>query len=310
MGKKIKTIIALLVDDDDEFSQSIKRSAKAKGIIFFTAHNLPEMKKILPEIAKRVATIVLDIKGLKEENQIVDKADFVQAALKFIQGNMNYKDIPICLLTGDSDKYKEFRELYSDIDLFLKTTEQRENLFSKIRENSITLEQIKLRLNLNDVFSPLQVEYDNKNLNTKLADLDNELMLLLKNYTEGEKPVIRNNLVQIRRMQEIVFQCLKILDKRLLPKTPYTPKGNINFSEWDFHHTNHEIEGKEICSGVINLLRTPIYVLSCEDGAHVPFLDSTYPPTKYTVQALTFALLDFLKWFGMLLTKYHKKNSI
>jgi len=308
MTKKIKPIIALLVDDNSEFLESTKRSAFTKGIIFKTAHDLDEMKLLLPKIYNSIVTIVLDIKGITEKNQSVGKPDFVQAAVEVIHSNPSFKNIPICLITGDSNKLNEFKILYKKVKMFLKTPQQLENLFNQIKNNSKDLDNIKLRRKYDDVFIPLQAEYKKIKLIKKLNNIDQELMTLLQKFTEGDFSIIKDNLARIRRIQEAVFQCMKTIDERLLPKVPFTPKGNINFSEWDYHHSHHKIDDKEICSGVINLFRTPIYVLSSEDGAHVPFEESTYPPTKYTVQALTFALLDFLKWFGMLLTKYKEQK--
>jgi hypothetical protein len=308
MKNKIKPIVALLVDDDKEYSENIKKIAKTKGIIFKTVYNLPEMKVELPKIHKIISTIVLDIRGLTEENQKDGKPDFVIAAYEVILTNQSFRDIPVCLITADSNNLSTFKGLYSKLNMYLKTREQENKLFEQIKENSKNLKSIKLRRKYNDIFNPLQTEYRNQKLQKKIVDIDQELMTLFQKFQEGDFSIIRDNLARIRRIQELTFQSLRIIDKRLLPSAPFDTNGNIIFNELDNHHKKHKLDDKEICSGVINLMRAPIYVLSSKDGAHVPFEDSSYPPTKYTVQALTFALLDFLKWFGILLTKYNKES--
>jgi hypothetical protein len=46
-----------------------------------------------------------------------------------------------------------------------------------------------------------------------------------------------------------------------------------------------------------------IYKITSDNGAHTPHANPKYLPTRYSVHAVTFAMLDLLLWFGGLMDK-------
>ena len=60
---------------------------------------------------------------------------------------------------------------------------------------------------------------------------------------------------------------------------------------------------------VIDRFAELIYKITSDNGAHIPYEHPKYPPTRYTVQAVTFALLDLLLWFGMLMAEHDGQRA-
>jgi hypothetical protein len=300
-------IYALLIDDDIKWSQSIIIEAlEAYNIELHHAQNLEEMKVFLTKYPNRYSTILLDIIGFKEKNQASADQSFIAAALKFL--DHSYPALPRIIVTGEKGVWDSAREFWQDEIVFQKEDDDLTKMFKLIKENSRNYIVYKLKNKYKDIFSIFEMQYPNRDVQEKLKLIEQSLLELLRKNNEGHFVTIKRNLSTVRTIQETVFQCLYKIDNRLLSRVPFDKRGNIIFDELNNHHNNHKIEGNEICPGVINCLRLPIYVLSSNHGSHVPFEDSSYPPTKYTVQALTFALLDFLKWFGIILTKYNKES--
>jgi hypothetical protein len=54
---------------------------------------------------------------------------------------------------------------------------------------------------------------------------------------------------------------------------------------------------------IIDQFSNAIYSISSNHGVHVPNSRPEYLPTRYTVQALTFAILDQLLWFKGIVEK-------
>ena len=146
-------------------------------------------------------------------------------------------------------------------------------------------------------------------MNEKLNLIEQSLLELLKKCNEGDFIIVKRNLATIRTIQETTLQCLHWVNRDMLPKEPYDDNGNIIFKVLMKHISICETKGRKDYPDVIKLMIFPLYLLASIDGAHVPNETSSYPPTKYTVQILTFALLDFLKWFGIILTKYQEEKG-
>ena len=74
------------------------------------------MKTFLKQYAVQMATIILDIKCLKEPNQEIEHEDFLFAALSFL--DQNYPDIPRAVLTADSDKHATTKKWFKKEEVF------------------------------------------------------------------------------------------------------------------------------------------------------------------------------------------------
>jgi len=100
------------------------------------------------------------------------------------------------------------------------------------------------------------------------------------------------------------LQTLNKKAKNVLPDNCFKSNKDIKF--WDAHKHLSGNKTKDsgyiptttvYYSGVIELFSEIIYKISSDNGSHTPYENPDYYLTKYTVQSLTYALMDFLKWF-------------
>jgi len=297
-------IYALLVDDDIKWSQSIIIEAlEAHNIELHHAKDLEEMKASLEKYPQKYSSILLDIIGLKEKNQSSADQSFIAAALKFL--DHSYSEIPRIIVTGEKGVWDSAKKFWQEEVVFQKEDQDLNKMFELIKKNSFNYHLFKIKNRYKDIFSVLQKQYPDEEVNNKLNILEQSLIELLKKCNEGDKTIIKGNLTKIRTIQETVFQCLHWIDRKMLPVEPYDTNGNLKFHKFRDHLKTKYNNGVEFVPDTIFYMLKPIYVISSKYGPHVPGETPTYSPTKYTVQAFTFALLDFLKWFGILLTKYN-----
>ena len=128
MKKTVEAHI-LLVDDDNEYAETFKSDAVNYNINVLHVRSFDKMKIILPKISKQIASVILDIKGIVEDNQVSDEVDFLPTALTLLDSE--YRTLPRFIITGDSDRFKSFSKLFSKEQVFIK--DDIELLFKSIK---------------------------------------------------------------------------------------------------------------------------------------------------------------------------------
>jgi hypothetical protein len=126
------------------------------------------------------------------------------------------------------------------------------------------------------------------------SDAEQELFNCLRDMTSSELSTIKNTLGCLRRLQERIYISISRADEKLLP-SQYVA-GEINMVACYKHLVEKGIVERY---RIIDRFAELIYKITSDSGAHTPYADPKYPPTAYTVQAVVFALLDLIQWFGM-----------
>ncbi len=105
---------------------------------------------------------------------------------------------------------------------------------------------------------------------------------------------VEDNLARLRRIQEAIYQALSKASDELVPTASLirNDKGELNMRK-----LIRSLAEDGTHSGVIKSFAYDIYGIASESGSHHSYEKPDYPPTKYTVIALTYAMCDLLLWF-------------
>ena len=273
----------LIIDDATPYVESLNRDAQRLAIRLLHARSLEEGREIHQSREGRgIAGIILDGKCLKEKGQEVPDNSFLSAAIKYFGEKAPH--LPLVVLTGETELYRNLSDLYAGtLRVFSKGGDEKQMLVHLLGE-ARKLEWLKLVGQYRDVFEGLSERLG--------ADAEQELISCLSNMASDDPTVIRNTLIGLRRLQEKIFIALHKADAGLIPAHLVT--GEINVVSIYKHLAERgAIERYKVIDRFCEL----VYKVTSDNGAHTPYQNPKYPPTRYTVQAVTFALLDLVLWF-------------
>ena len=273
----------LIIDDSTPYVESLYRDAQRFGIHLLHGRSLEEGKELFAgRNGSKVAGIILDVKCMKEKGQEVPDNSFLIAALKYFAEKAPH--LPMVVLTGETDQYRNLSELYAGtMRVFSKGRDERE-LLSFMAAEARNLDRVKIVLQYRDVFEGLS-DYLG-------SEAEQELLSCLREMQSDDFTVIKNNLGCLRRIQEKIYIALNRVDERMVPKQ-YV-EGEINVISAYKHLSERGFVERY---KVIDRFAELVFKITSDSGAHTPNVNPKYPPTKYTVQVVTFALLDLILWF-------------
>jgi hypothetical protein len=150
------------------------------------------------------------------------------------------------------------------------------------------LDWVKLRVAHPDVFTVIDRYLD--------KEAEQELITCLKQIDTTDFTIIKNSLGCLRRLQEKVYLALNRAGEEILPKRFVAGELNVVGAYKHLAETG-QVERYKIIDRFAEL----IYKITSDNGAHTPHANPKYPPSRYSVHAVTFAMLDLLLWFGMLM---------
>jgi len=271
----------LIIDDSTPYVESLYRDAQRLNIHLLHGRSLEEGKELFEGKGRMVAGLILDVKCLKEKKQEVPDNSFLIAALKYF--NEKAPHLPTVVLTGETDQYRNLKELYAGtIQVFSKGRDEREMLSFLIAEAQ-NLEWIKIVGQYQDVFDGLAGYLG--------VEAEQELVSCLRTMQSEAPTVIKNNLICLRRIQEKIYIALSRVDNTLIPSQYVDGEINVIACYKGLSEKGHVERYK-----IIDRFAELVYKITSDSGAHTPHENPKYPPTKYTMQAVTFALLDLLLW--------------
>src|SRR3989339_816773 len=219
---KTRPLNLLIVDDDKDYVESLNRDAQGYRIIMKHVCNLEEGKIFLEsKDGRSVCGVILDVICMKNKEQKVADKSFITAALKYFGEKL--PNIPIVVLTGEPDEYKNLKNLYNGTWAVYSKGRDENNMLSYLRDKAQELERVKILNKYSDVFE------------------------IIENYLDDEA---EEELINYLKRKSIIDRFAEV-----------------------------------------------IYKITSDNGAHTPYENPDFPPTKYTVQAVTYALLDLLLWF-------------
>ena len=273
----------LIIDDAAPYVESLYRDAQRYHIRLLHAGSLEEGRELYGGAQGRgVAGIILDGKCLKEKGQEVPDNSFLGAAIKYFGEKAPH--IPLVVLTGETDLYRNLTDLYAGtVRVYSKGRDEKEML-THLLDQALQLEWLVVVRQHQEVFLGLSDRLG--------GDAEQELISALLNMGSDDQTVIRNTLISLRRLQEKIFIALHKADPVLVPG--HLVSGEVNVVGIYKHLAERgAIERYKVIDRFCEL----VYKVTSDNGAHTPYQNPKYPPTKYTVQAVTFAMLDLILWF-------------
>ena len=276
-------LTTLIIDDATPYVESLHRDAQRHGIRLLHARSLAEGREIFEGPQGRgVVGIILDGKCLKEKGQQVPDSSFLGAALKYFGAKAPH--LPQVVLTGETELYRNLSDLYAGtVRVYSKGRDEKEMLTHLLGEAQ-KLAWLKIVREHQEVFEGLAASLG--------ADAEQELISCLQNMGSDDPTALRNTLISLRRLQEKIFIALHKSRPGLIPAHLVT--GEINVVGIYKHLAERgAIERYKIIDRFSEL----IYKVTSDNGAHTPYENPKYAPTRYTAQAATFALLDLILWY-------------
>lgn len=274
----------LIIDDSLPYVEALYRDIQRFNILLRHAGSLEEGKELFegPE-GSSVVGVILDVKCKKTRCQEVPDSSFITAAIKYFGERASH--LPLVVLTGETEQYNNLKELYEGtLRVYSKGIDEN-TMIEFLLAEAEKLAWVKHRLAYTDVFAVIDRYLD--------KEAEQELLSCLKEIDTTDFTVIKNSLGCLRRLQEKIYLALNRADEELLPKRFVAGELNIVGAYKHLAETG-QVERYKIIDRFAEL----IYKISSDNGAHTPHANPKYQPTRYSVHAVTFAMLDLLLWFG------------
>ncbi len=280
----------ILIEDREEYANKFKREAKAKNINIVHKKSLEGLKKLLPEREHQFSAVILDIKCLLVDDQPMENANFIGAAMTYL--NQNVPSFPRFILTGDDHEFHQWGRHNADEKLFLKTPESEGELFKELQYCIDNCENLRIKREYPKVFEVFEKGW---------MDAQSEA-ITLKIIKEGEKErdfaKFKGICAEIRAMQERIYKSINAKDKSVVPDNKFKPNGMIKFNDLMHHLSGYPVRriptNTVYQNGAIVNISNAIY-WSCGEYIHDD-PSRTYFISHNTVKSMIYGLLELLIW--------------
>ena len=208
MSKRRKYHI-LLIDDNLQYCETLKKEASGKSIVITHFHNLEDGIIALKE-SKKYKAVILDGRCVldKQQKPETGKSSFVFHAIQELRDLFFEQDrlLPFCVNAENPD---DFIENLDGITQVYKKTEQHDDMFSFLLKMIYNLPETKIRLQHKEVFEFL-MKYGDETDEDLLEDV-------ILNIEKSDASSIVSNLSILRRIEEKIFDiiCIQYLGKSL-----------------------------------------------------------------------------------------------
>ena len=291
----------LIVDDKKEFVDDLQLNANPHRIRLVHAGNLEEgVQKLNERGESEFDGIILDVICLKEKNQKIPDQSFISKAIDVF--SRKAPSIPKVILTAETSQAETLKPYYEGTHrIFLKGKDDIDEMFKYFVRESNKKEERFIATKYYDIFEIFEKKYLDKTAKQ-------ELISCLLNTNSSDLHTMKGTLSCLRILQEKMFVALNKYDDQMVP-VEYVSNEENNQIRVNFASILHHLKGKYDNTSRIHLGKIYIphdstidrfmqfvYKTSSE-GIHAIDENISNKPTKYTVQAVTYALLDLLLWF-------------
>jgi ActR/RegA family two-component response regulator len=286
--KSGKPLNVLIIDDDSSFVVGLQRDANDPRFRIRLDHatNLEDgLLKLQERGEKYFAGVILDVICLKDRKQQIPDPSFISKAME--EFNRRAPSLPKVILTGEPTRAESLKPIFAgNTSVYHKSAEQIEEMLAYLVKQSESQLRQKFAKKYPDIFSIFDDGYLG-------ANEEQALVSCLEKLDHYEATVISDNLGRLRKLQEAIYLAINKINPNIVPMGCIEKNGPNCRSIMRHLKTKQYVEESKI----IDRFSDSIYSISSDYGVHVPNTRPEYPPTRYTVQALTFAMLDQLLWF-------------
>lgn len=276
----------LIIDDDSSFVTGLQLDANPLRIRLEHATNLEDgLLKLQERGEKYFAGAILDVICLKDRKQQIPHQNFITKAIQ--EFNRLAPSLPKVILSGEPTTAESVKQMYAEnTNTYHKSAEQIEEMLAYLVKQSENLPRLKFAKKYPDIFSI----FDDGHLG---PNEEQALVLCLEKLDNYEPTVIADNLGRLRRLQEAIYLAINKVNQDVVPTNLIDENGPKCRPIMKHLKARGYVEDGKI----IDQFSDAVYSISSDYGVHVPNTRPEYPPTRYTVQALTFSMLDQLLWF-------------
>ncbi|OHB57799.1 MAG: hypothetical protein A2Y07_10790 [Planctomycetes bacterium GWF2_50_10] len=292
-NKPVKPLNVLIIDDDPSFVAGLQLDANPFRIRLEHATNLEDgLLKQQERGEKYFAGVILDVICLKDRKQEIPDPNFLSKAME--EFNRRAPALPKVILTGEPTRSESLKPIFAgNTNVYHKSAEQIEEMLAYLVKQSENLPRLKFAKRFPDIFSI----FDDGHLG---PNDEQALVLCLEKLDNYEPTVIADNLARLRRLQEAIYLAISNKNPGVVPVGCIEKNGPNCRDIMEHLRKNRFIDRY----GIIDKFGDTIYSIASDYGSHVLSSRSKYPPTRYTVQTLTFAMLDLLLWFKTIVEKH------
>ena len=292
------TIIkVLLVDDKEDYCQSLVGIGRQNNLNIVYELDWEKGFEVLKNDPK-IEFVILDGKGKIEEDQEVEKDNFVIRAMKDIDNWSNQKkeNLPYCVNTGFMES---FGALEGNVKIFQKTEKDRIEMFQFIKTEVELSDYRTIRIQFNEPF----IAFDKGIINKSYEHLLIDIIKAFQNQDYRKK-----NLTVQRDLLEAIFKSLNS-SIPCLPDDFFDARKNGKPTlEWcvrfiEDRETNGNKLNKDVPQKIKSAFRKVLETsneyshLSDDKELKLPFLSNT------------FLLMEILEWIPTFI-QTHYKNYI
>nr|WP_290222935.1 hypothetical protein [Trichocoleus desertorum] len=281
----------ILIEDQEKFANQFVREARSKDINITHRKSLDGLKELLPVYEYKYAAVILDIKCLLHDEQEIEKADFIGAAMTYL--DQTVPRFPRFILTGDDTEFEGLSKYYSSEKLFLKTPQDLDKLFADIQfciENS---EELRIKREYLSIFEIFENGWmDNQS--------EQQILEIIKTgLTKRKRTQFKGILADIRSMQERIYKTINTKNKLVVPDGMFKPNGMIKFNnlmkhlsgnpDQSYKTTSHAYQNQTIAQ-IANTIYWSCGEYIHEDPNRIYFISDN------TIKSLTYGLLELMLW--------------
>lgn len=284
----------LIVDDREEFLNEFKELAGGKGYQVKAVKSFDGLKKEMPKLHQKISVVILDIKCLLTDDQEMEDEAFISTALSYL--DREYPKFPRMILTGDDSAFEGFLRFNNDEDVYLKTPEDLEKIFEKVKYYIDNSEDLKIRREYADVF-----QIFDKGLMDSAQEI--QVLNILKLQNEKNQTKFKGIIADIRSVQEMIYKKINENNKDVVPDRMIR-NNMIKFNDL-MHHLNGSptnnrgdrvripVNGSHQNSTIFNLSDSLYW--SCGEYIHEE-ANRPYMISNMALKSLIFNLMELLIW--------------
>lgn len=283
----------ILIDDNPEFVQLFTNEAKARNIHVVLAKSLASLKTLLPVLEYKFAAVILDVKGLLEDDQVKDDAGFIGSALRYLDSTS--PDFPRFILSSDETEFGALSTFHPDEKIFVKQQEDLEKLLIELAYCIKNAEPLRIRRDNVEVFDAFE-------RSLLPAHTEASIINIIKSYDEKDPTNFRGVIGEIREFHEEVYKALNQRNKEVVPDRFINRNGSPTFSG-DFlkylsgsllRENNYQPSTTVFQDNTISLHSKSIHN-ACSEYLHGTS-KTGYVISSYTVKSLINSLLEIVIW--------------
>lgn len=292
MSKKTKPLNVLYIEDNIDDCKHLQRVANSYRIMLDHASSFEEGKrKFEKEGERHYDGVILDALCLINRDDSIPRKEHASKAYNYFSNKA--KSLLTVIYTGETAYAKTLEEVFGkdSIPIFNKASnEETNNMLALLVEASKKNEIRLFASHYPDVYEV----FDKKYIDEEALE---ELLSCLRDMLSSDFTTIKNSLACLRRLQEKVYIALNRIDSGIVPDKFMVPDNFIGSKiqvRAIYKHLTEQGYVKRY--SIIDTYASALYSITSDNGSHTPYENPDFRPTKYTVQAMTFAMLDLLLW--------------